>query len=176
LGFITSGQIRHDDSPNRVRHDPTDWSFTSRCSPPRLAATQLRSVTKFRPTLTRTFTSLIRNTYMRTHRWACPSGALTGQLPSGPWKFRPPLGLPQWRHDFVATTEREVAQLTVAVAEKVTAPLGRAQRLRGGLSTRCSCPVSARPGQARPWRPFFWDSHWASRSQLAYRNKSALKR
>ena len=30
--------------PNRVRH-PTDWSFTSGCSPPRLAATQLRSVT-----------------------------------------------------------------------------------------------------------------------------------
>ena len=30
--------------PNRVRH-PTDWSFTSCCSPPRLTATQLRSVT-----------------------------------------------------------------------------------------------------------------------------------
>jgi len=30
--------------PYRVRH-PADWSFTSRCSPPRLAATQLRSVT-----------------------------------------------------------------------------------------------------------------------------------
>ena len=31
--------------PNRVRHYPTDRLFTSRCSPPRLAATQLRSVT-----------------------------------------------------------------------------------------------------------------------------------
>src|SRR5258708_951008 len=30
--------------PNRVRY-PTDCTFTSRCSPPRLAATQLRSVT-----------------------------------------------------------------------------------------------------------------------------------
>jgi hypothetical protein len=30
--------------PFRVRH-PTDWSFTSCCSPPRLAATQLQSVT-----------------------------------------------------------------------------------------------------------------------------------
>jgi len=29
--------------PNRVRH-PADWSFTSRCSPPRITATQLRSV------------------------------------------------------------------------------------------------------------------------------------
>ena len=31
--------------PNRVRRYPTDRLFTSRCSPPRLAATQLRSVT-----------------------------------------------------------------------------------------------------------------------------------
>ena len=30
--------------PNRVRH-PTDWQFTSSCSPPRLTATQLESVT-----------------------------------------------------------------------------------------------------------------------------------
>ena len=30
--------------PNRVRH-PTDWSFTSCCSPPRLTATQLPLVT-----------------------------------------------------------------------------------------------------------------------------------
>jgi hypothetical protein len=30
--------------PYRVRH-PTDWSFTSRCFPPHLAVTQLRSVT-----------------------------------------------------------------------------------------------------------------------------------
>lgn len=33
--------------PFRVRH-PTDWSFTSCCSPPRLAATQLQSVTSRR--------------------------------------------------------------------------------------------------------------------------------
>src|SRR5207253_10769830 len=49
-GFAFSQQARHDDWPNRVRH-PTDESFTSRCSPPRLLATQLRSVTRFRPNL-----------------------------------------------------------------------------------------------------------------------------
>lgn len=54
LGFATLQQARHDDRPNRVRY-PTDWTFTSRCSPPRLAATQLRSVTKFKPNLDRDF-------------------------------------------------------------------------------------------------------------------------
>src|SRR5687768_7279724 len=58
-------QIRHDDKPNRVRL-PTDRSFTSRCSPLRIMSTQLRSITKLRPTLTRTFTSQIRYTYTRT--------------------------------------------------------------------------------------------------------------
>src|SRR5207249_4306872 len=33
--------------PNRVRH-PTDWSFTSCCSPPRVTTAQLQSVTSRR--------------------------------------------------------------------------------------------------------------------------------
>src|SRR5439155_397892 len=41
--------------PNRVRY-PTDWPFTSCCSPPRLAAAQLQSVTSY-VDLERTFTS-----------------------------------------------------------------------------------------------------------------------
>ena len=40
---------------SRVRY-PTDWSFTSCCSPPRLATTQLQSVTSY-VDLERTFTS-----------------------------------------------------------------------------------------------------------------------
>ena len=43
-GFATIVEARRKARPNRVRH-PTDWLFTSRCSPPRLTATQLRSVT-----------------------------------------------------------------------------------------------------------------------------------
>jgi hypothetical protein len=49
LGFAITQQARHNDRPNRVRHYPTDWSFTSCCSPPRLATTQLQLVTTFRP-------------------------------------------------------------------------------------------------------------------------------
>ena len=48
LGFATWQQARHDDRPNRVR-PPTDWPFTSGCSPPPLTRTQLPSVTKYRP-------------------------------------------------------------------------------------------------------------------------------
>ncbi len=44
----------------------TDQSFTSSCSPPRLAATQLLSVTECQNTLTETFTLLIRCNYRRT--------------------------------------------------------------------------------------------------------------
>ena len=49
----------------RVRH-PTDWPFTSCCSPPRLAATQLQSVTGCSVDLERTFTSLIQYAPRRT--------------------------------------------------------------------------------------------------------------
>ena len=38
-------QARHSLTPNQVRH-PTDCRFTSGCSPPRLAATQLTSITE----------------------------------------------------------------------------------------------------------------------------------
>lgn len=43
-GFASSQPARRDARPKRVRH-PADWPFTSRCSPPRIAATQLRPVT-----------------------------------------------------------------------------------------------------------------------------------
>ncbi|MCX7420557.1 MAG: hypothetical protein NT013_13605, partial [Planctomycetia bacterium] len=42
----------------------------SRCSPPRLTTTQLRSDTKFKPTSTRTCTSQIQSTCKRTSRHA----------------------------------------------------------------------------------------------------------
>ncbi len=44
-GFATYEQARHSFTPNQVRH-PTDCRFTSGCSPPRLAATQLPSITE----------------------------------------------------------------------------------------------------------------------------------
>ena len=43
-GFATNEQARHSFPPKQVRH-PTDCRFTSGCSPPRLAATQLPSIT-----------------------------------------------------------------------------------------------------------------------------------
>ena len=43
-GFATHEQARHEIPPKQVRH-PTDCRFTSGCSPPRLAATQLPSIT-----------------------------------------------------------------------------------------------------------------------------------
>ncbi len=67
IGLHHSQVVSHNSRPNRVRH-PTDQRFTSSCSPPPLARTQLLSVTKFRPTSTRTFTLLIRYTYKRTSR------------------------------------------------------------------------------------------------------------
>ena len=45
LDFAISQQARHDDRPNRVQLASTDQAFAFRCSPPRLAATQLRSTT-----------------------------------------------------------------------------------------------------------------------------------
>jgi len=44
LGFANAREARQKQRPNRVRH-PTDQTFTSSCSPPRLTATQLLSVT-----------------------------------------------------------------------------------------------------------------------------------
>jgi len=51
--------------PKRVRY-PTDWSFTSCCSTPRLTATQLQSVTGCSVGLERTCTSLIEYARRRT--------------------------------------------------------------------------------------------------------------
>ena len=45
LGFAIKTQARHGNRPNRVRQ-PTDRTFASGCSPPRLAATQLPSATE----------------------------------------------------------------------------------------------------------------------------------
>jgi hypothetical protein len=50
--------------PNRVRQ-PTDWPFTSCCSPPRVATTQLQSVTSY-VDLERTFTSPTKCALRRT--------------------------------------------------------------------------------------------------------------
>jgi hypothetical protein len=59
--------------PNRVQFPPlrgrllTDWSFTSCCSPPRVATTQLQSVTGY-VDLERTFTSQTKCALRRTVR------------------------------------------------------------------------------------------------------------
>src|SRR5258705_13335719 len=44
--FAMNEQARRSSPPNRVRH-PTDRQFTSGCSPPRLATTQLPSASEF---------------------------------------------------------------------------------------------------------------------------------
>ncbi len=67
FGLHHCQEAGHDNRPNRVRH-PADQRFTSSCSPPPLARTQLLSVTTFRPNLARTCTLLIRYTYKRTSR------------------------------------------------------------------------------------------------------------
>ena len=58
-------QARHGIPPNQVRQ-PTDCRFTSSCSPPRLATTQLPSITGLRPTQARTFTALAKRPRGRT--------------------------------------------------------------------------------------------------------------
>ena len=63
FGSRLAGRAR----PYRVRH-PTDWSFTSCCSPPRLTATQLQSVTG-------------RRTYARRGLAPLCMCALAGALP-----------------------------------------------------------------------------------------------
>ena len=60
LRLSPAGSSRHA-RPNRVRH-PTDWSFTSGCSPPRLAATQLPLVTGRRAYAWRGLAPLCRGT------------------------------------------------------------------------------------------------------------------
>ena len=59
-------QARHRVTPKQVRH-PTDCQFTSGCSPPRLAATQLPSISEPRPTPARTCTVLTKRPHGRTH-------------------------------------------------------------------------------------------------------------
>ena len=64
-GFALNEQARRYTPPNRVRH-PADRQFTSGCSPPRLATTQLPSVTELWQTPTRTCTVLIQRPHRRT--------------------------------------------------------------------------------------------------------------
>ena len=69
-GFATHEQARHEIPPKQVRH-PTDCRFTSGCSPPHLAVTQLRSVSGLRPTQARTSTVLTTRPHGRTHGRPC---------------------------------------------------------------------------------------------------------
>ena len=64
-------QARHNTPPKRVRH-PTDCPFASGCSPPRLAATQLPSITEPATSPARTYTVLTKRPHGRTHGRACP--------------------------------------------------------------------------------------------------------
>ena len=63
--FALVSQARRSSPPNRVR-PPTDRQFTSGCSPPRLAATQLPSATELWHTPTRSFTVLMWRPHGRT--------------------------------------------------------------------------------------------------------------
>jgi hypothetical protein len=65
-GFATNEQARHGVTPKQVRH-PTDCRFTSGCSPPRFAATQLPSIMGLRPTPGRTYTVPTKRPHGRTH-------------------------------------------------------------------------------------------------------------
>ena len=64
-GFAKGPLARRHITPNRVRH-PTDRQFASRCSPLRLATTQLLSATELWQTPTRTYTVLIWRHHGRT--------------------------------------------------------------------------------------------------------------
>src|SRR5580704_11325514 len=64
-GFTFPQQARRGYAPKRVRH-PTDWQFTSGCSPPHLTATQLPSITELRPAPAGTRTLLTRRPHGRT--------------------------------------------------------------------------------------------------------------
>ena len=63
--FAMNEKARRYIPPNRVRH-PTDRWFTSGCSPPRLTATQLPSVTGSWLAPTRTCTVLLWRLHRRT--------------------------------------------------------------------------------------------------------------
>ncbi len=65
LGFAICQQARQTARPNRVRY-PTDWSFTSGCSPPPFTRTQLPSITGSNVGLKRTCTSLTKHNHRRT--------------------------------------------------------------------------------------------------------------
>ena len=66
--------------PNRVRQ-PTDWPFTSCCSPPRVTTTQLQSVTSY-VDLERTFTSPTKCALRRTSAGVSPACPRRRVVPS----------------------------------------------------------------------------------------------
>ena len=68
-------EVGHDNRPNRVRH-PADQSFTSNCSPPPLARTQLLLVTKLKPNFDKDF-HLADSVHTQAHSgWAFGPNAL----------------------------------------------------------------------------------------------------
>jgi hypothetical protein len=111
--------------PNRVR-TPTDRSFTSRCSPPRLAATQLRSVSGRRayarrglaPLCTRAFGGAPRIARSAIKRISTPP--LWNQRRSAPERcFAPPgPGKPGPFHEKETTVKADLA----AVPDTVPPP------------------------------------------------------
>ena len=69
IGLPLGEKVGRDNRPNQVRH-PTDQQFTSSCSPPPLARTQLLSVTKFKPNFDKDF-HLAGLTHLQAHNgWA----------------------------------------------------------------------------------------------------------
>ena len=66
-GFVLSAQTCRHIPPNRVRY-PTDQSFISGCSPPRLTATQLPLITELWLPPTRTSTVLFMRLRRRTRK------------------------------------------------------------------------------------------------------------
>ena len=72
--------------PNRVSYR-TDWPFTSCCSPPRLATTQLQSVPSY-VDLERTFTSPVSGAFRRTSPGQRPGSENTPSLPGSPERAR----------------------------------------------------------------------------------------
>src|SRR5262249_9127455 len=114
---------RRDFPPKQVRH-PTDCRFTSGCSPPRLAAAQLPSITWLRPTAARTPTVLTKRPRGRT----C-AGLQTG-IPAAvtPW-HEERAGRPA-----LSVQHRQVEALLLrAVDGDVVARIGVAHHAGGGI-------------------------------------------
>ena len=93
-GFATNEQARHRSTPNQVRH-PTDCRFISGCSPPRLTATQLPSITE--PTTGSDTDFHHANRASSRSALAPAKAAARGKRPSGSACDRPTMALPVGR-------------------------------------------------------------------------------